>query len=193
MVEYPNKIVELCNSSYQKIYGDYNSKSEKKIVVSHFGEFSQDLVNSLSNGVEETMFEAGDKKGTIKRMFSILVEGLQNVRIHGEKDGDGNQISFLIIAQDENEYLVTIANLVKNQVVENLIHRIDELNAKDESEVKAYYMDTLTNGIMSQKGGAGLGFITMAMKSKNKLNYIPEQVSDELTCFSLEIKIARKK
>lgn len=193
MVEYPNRIVELCNSSYQKIYGDYNSKSEKKIVVSHFGEFSQDLVNSISNGVEETMFEAGDKKGTIKRMFSILVEGLQNVRIHGEKDGDGNQISFLIIAQDENEYLVTIANLVKNQVVENLIHRIDELNAMDEAEVKTYYMDTLTNGIMSQKGGAGLGFITMAMKSKNKLNYIPEQVSDEFTCFSLEVKIARKK
>lgn len=193
MVEYPNRIVELCNSSYQKIYGDYNSKSEKKIIVSHFGEFSQDLVNSLSNGVEETMFEAGDKKGTIKRMFSILVEGLQNVRIHGEKDGDGNQISFLIIAQDENEYLVTIANLVKNQVVENLISRIDELNAMDSAEVKTYYMDTLTNGIMSKKGGAGLGFITMAMKSKNKLNYIPEQVSDELTCFSLEIKIARKK
>lgn len=193
MVEYPNRIVELCNSSYQKIYGDYNSKSEKKIIVSHFGEFSQDLVNSLSNGVEETMFEAGDKKGTIKRMFSILVEGLQNVRIHGEKDGDGNQISFLIIAQDENEYLVTIANLVKNQVVDNLISRIDELNAMDSAEVKTYYMDTLTNGIMSKKGGAGLGFITMAMKSKNKLNYIPEQVSDELTCFSLEIKIARKK
>jgi hypothetical protein len=193
MVEYPNKIVELCNSTYQKIYGDYNAKSEKKIVVSHFGEFSQDLVNSLSNGVEETMFEAGDKKGTIKRMFSILVEGLQNVRIHGEKDEDSNQISFLIIAQDENEYLVTIANLVKNEVLDKIISRIDELNAMDEAEVKAYYMDTLTNGIMSQKGGAGLGFITMAMKSKNKLNYIPEQVSDELTCFSLEIKIARKK
>lgn len=193
MVEYPNRIVELCNSSYQKIYGDYNAKSEKKIVVSHFGEFSQDLVNSISNGVEESMFEAGDKKGTIKRMFSILVEGLQNVRIHGEKDEDGNQISFLIIAQDENEYLVTIANLVRNEVVENLIHRIDELNVMDTAEVKTYYMDTLTNGIMSQKGGAGLGFITMAMKSKNKLNYVPEQVSEDLTCFSLEIKIARKK
>ena len=193
MVEYPNRIVELCNSTYQKIYGDYNSKSEKKIVVSHFGEFSQDLVNSISNGVEESMFEAGDKKGTIKRMFSILVEGLQNVRIHGEKDEDGNQISFLIIAQDENEYLVTIANLARNEVLENIVQRIDELNQMDEAEVKAYYMDTLTNGIMSQKGGAGLGFITMAMKSKNKLNYIPEKVSEDLTCFSLEVKIARKK
>lgn len=139
------------------------------------------------------MFEAGDKKGTIKRMFSILVEGLQNVRIHGEKDEDGNQISFLIIAQDENEYLVTIANLVRNEVLDNIIERVDELNEMDEAEVKAYYMDTLTNGIMSKKGGAGLGFITMAMKSKNKLNYIPEQVSDDLTCFSLEVKIARKK
>ena len=84
-----NKVLEKVNSRYQEIYGNYNSKSSKKILVSHFGEFTQDLVNSISNGIEEQMLEFGDKKGTVKRMFSILVEGLQNVRLHGEKDEDG--------------------------------------------------------------------------------------------------------
>jgi len=165
----------------------------KKIVVSHFGEFSQDLVNSISNGVEETMIEAGDKKGTVKRMFSILVEGLQNIRLHGEKDGDGNQASFLIIAQDESEYLVTLANLVFNSNRETILERLEEINSYDEKEVKALYMEVLTNGIISNKGGAGLGFITMAMKSKNKLNFSVQEIDDSLSCFSLEIKINRKK
>jgi len=109
-----NNVLEVCNSRYQEIYGNYNSSMNKKIIVSHFGEFSQDLVNSISNGVEEAMLDAGDKKGTVKRMFSILVEGLQNIRLHGEKDEDGNQASFLLIGQDDTEYLVTLANLVYN-------------------------------------------------------------------------------
>lgn len=186
-----NSVLEVCNSRYQEIYGNYNTASEKKIIVSHFGEFGQDLVNYISNGVEESMTGSGDRKGTVKRMFSILVEGLQNVRLHGEKDQDGNQASFLIIAQDDQEYLVTIANLIYNRNKEKVVKRIEEINAQDEKKVKEHYMEVLTNGIISNKGGAGLGFITMAMKSKNKLNYSIHPINDELSCFSLEIKINR--
>ena len=54
-------------------------------------------------------------------------------------------------------------------------------------------MEVLTNGIISNKGGAGLGFITMAMKSKNKLNFSVQEIDESLSCFSIEIKINRKK
>jgi len=193
MGTHSNRVIEVCNSTYQEIYGRYNAMSSKKIVVSHFGEFTQDLVNSISNGMEEAMYEAGDRKGTVKRMFSILVEGLQNIRLHGEKDEDGNQASFLIIAQDSEEYLVTIGNLVLNSNRAGVEKRLVEINGYDEKQVKSLYMDVLTDGIISNKGGAGLGFITMAMKSKNKLNYTIEEINDNLSCFSIEIKIDRQK
>ncbi|HCA82777.1 MAG TPA: hypothetical protein DEP18_03255, partial [Flavobacteriales bacterium] len=131
-----NKVQEICNSRYQEIYGNYNSKSQKKILVSHFGDFTQDLVNSISNGVEEGMLEAGDKKGTVKRMFSILVEGLQNVRLHGEKDEDGQQHSFLVIAVDESEYLVTFGNLLLNSNRAIMDERLKQINGYDEAQVK---------------------------------------------------------
>ncbi|MDA8714980.1 SiaB family protein kinase [Flavobacteriales bacterium] len=188
-----NNVLEVCNSRYQEIYGNYNISLKKKIVVSHFGEFSQDLVNSISNGVEEAMIVAEDKKGTVKRMFSILVEGLQNIRLHGEKDEDGNQASFLIIAQDEDAYLVTLANLVLITNKPVIEERLAEINSFDEKQVKSLYMEVLTNGIISNKGGAGLGFITMAMKSKNKLNFSIEPINDNLACFCIELKINRKK
>ena len=188
-----NNVLEVCNSRYQEIYGNYNISLKKKIVVSHFGEFSQDLVNSISNGVEEAMIVAEDKKGTVKGMFSILVEGLQNIRLHGEKDEDGNQASFLIIAQDEDAYLVTLANLVLITNKPVIEERLSEINSFDEKQVKSLYMEVLTNGIISNKGGAGLGFITMAMKSKNKLNFSIEPINDNLACFCIELKINRKK
>lgn len=186
-----NTLVEKCNAQFQKIFGDYNIHADGKIIVSHFGEFSQDLVNSLTTNIEEMMFESGDKKSTIKRMFSILVEGLQNIRIHGERDSDKNQVSFLIVLQNEADYRFTFGNLVKAKNIDKLTNRIDELNSLDKAEIKSIYMDTLSNGIMSSKGGAGLGFITMALKSNNTLEYEVLPLTDGLVFFTQSIKIDR--
>ncbi|MBI3134992.1 MAG: hypothetical protein HYZ14_10005 [Bacteroidetes bacterium] len=188
-----NTVVDKCNARFQQIFGDYNINANGKIIVSHFGEFSQDLVNSLSTGIEDTMLESGDKKGVVKRMFSILVEGLQNIRIHGERDEDNNQISFLIVLQTEDEYKVTFGNLVKSENTYKIIERIDTLNQMDPDQVKELYMEVLSNGIMSNKGGAGLGFITMALKAKSKINYESQEVSDALTFFSVNIVLERSK
>ena len=188
-----NTLVDKCNARFQQIFGDYNIQADGKIIVSHFGEFSQDLVNSLTTSIEEMMLDSGDKKGVVKRMFSILVEGLQNIRIHGERDQDGNQVSFLIVLQNDNDYKVTFGNLVDVMVVDKLIDRINRLNEMQPEEVKALYMDTLSNGIMSNKGGAGLGFITISLKSKNKIEVHKEQVSDDLVFFTQSVLIERVK
>ena len=188
-----NRVVEKCNERFQEIFGDYNKNASGKIIVSHFGEFSQDLVNSLSTSIEDMMIESGDKKGVVKRMFSILVEGLQNIRIHGERDVQGNQVSFLIVLQNEEDYKVTFGNLIDRSNIENVSKQIETLNDMETTEVKELYLDVLSNGIMSNKGGAGLGFITMSLKSKNKIGYIAEEVSEELVFFSINIHLERVK
>jgi hypothetical protein len=188
-----DKVVDKCNSRFQDIFGQYNINADGKILVSHFGEFSQELVNSLSTNIEDLMIESGDKKGVVKRMFSILVEGLQNIRIHGERDRFGNQVSFLVVLQEEEFYKVTLSNLVQSINIDKIIDRIDELNGKDLASIKENYMEVLSNGIMSNKGGAGLGFITLALKSKNKIRYTTDEVSDSLHFLSLEVLLDRVK
>ncbi len=63
----------------------------------------------------------------------------------------------------------------------------------ERDEVKGLYMDTLSNGIMSSKGGAGLGFITMSLKSNNRIDYEKESVSDDLIFFTQSMVIDRIK
>ena len=46
---------------------------------------------------------------------------------------------------------------------------------------------------MSNKGGAGLGFITMSLKSKNRIDTISEPVSDDLVFFSQVVVVDRIK
>jgi hypothetical protein len=186
-----NRLVEICNARFQEIFGDLNIHTDDKIIVSHFGEFSLDLVNSLATSIEDIMIEAGDKKSAVRRMFSIIVEALQNIRIHGERDNSQNQVSFIIVSQALDSYKIVIGNLVDKMNLKMLTTRIDSLNQMQPEEIKTLYMETLSNGIMSEKGGAGLGFITIALKSKNKIEYSSEYVSDELAFLTQTFTVER--
>ena len=55
----------------------------------------------------------------------------------------------------------------------------------DEKALKAYYLEHLENNTMSDKGGAGLGFITIGMKSGNKLKVDFKKINDQFSLFTL--------
>lgn len=158
--------------------------------LAHFGPINQDLINSFTVNMEEFMISAGDKKTLIKRVFSILIEGLQNILHHGTKL-DGEQKALMVIAYNESGYFIVQGNLTTKTDHQRLISYLDKLNNMSDEEVKAFYLETLNNGLMSEKGGAGLGFITIRMKSKSKLDYRFQDVNEDLTLFSVISKIER--
>ncbi len=184
-------IIDKCNARFQEVFTTFGKAADGKITVSHFGEFSQDLVNSLTISIENAMYDSGDKKGIVKRMFSVLIEGLQNIRIHGERDEYGTQVSFLVIHQNIETYKITFGNLVKNDKIEKIEEILHFLNSEDQVVVKQKYMEVLSNGNISSKGGAGLGFITMALKTKQPITFHALPVSDELSCLSIELTLPR--
>lgn len=184
-------VTNLCSTLYNDICTTCVDDSNSEIIISHKGEFSQDIVNSLSEKAEETMFESGDKKGIIKRVFSIIVEGLQNVRLHGEKLKEESVNSFFIMSRTEDAYYLHFCNLIPIQKISLVQGKIEKINSLEKQELKDYYMQVLTDGIISSKGGAGLGFITMAMKSKNPLEYDFYDFNDTYKCFYVKVKIDR--
>ncbi len=169
----------------------YVSVENRVILISHCGEFSQDLINSLVEGNEELMSSVGDKKILIKRVFSILIEGLQNIRSHGEKDEKGKQIAFVLIAKEKDTYKINLGNIVNSYDIPEIISHIDNLNALSPTNLKMLYTKVLTEDMFSEKGGAGLGFITMKMKSNNHLNHTITYLSENQSLFSVEVELDR--
>ena len=177
----------LLNSRLQQL----NTEGFHSVLLAHYGELNQDLINSLTVSVEEMMISAGDRKPLIKRVFSILIEGLQNILIHGERT-NGEQLSLLIVAANEQRYRVILGNGALPADKDKLIGYLEKLNGMTEEEVKAYYLEILNNGLHSSKGGAGLGFITMRMKSKGQLRYTFEESPEGLLFFTIETDLIRK-
>jgi hypothetical protein len=176
---------------YQDCCERYTSDEKRIILVSHCGTFSQDLINSLVEGNEGLMNSVGDKKILIKRVFSILIEGLQNIRVHGELDELQKQLGFVLIAKNKESYKINFGNIIKSIKSQGIIDQIEHLNSLSSPNLKMYHTKVLTEEMFSEKGGAGLGFITMKMKSNNPLNYSIHTLSDQQSFFSVEVLLSR--
>jgi hypothetical protein len=181
-----NETRQLLNERLHQL----NKDGFSSVQLAHYGDLNQDLVNSLTANVEEIMVSAGDRKPLIKRIFSILIEGLQNILIHGEVTEEG-QPALLIVASNESTYRVVLGNIAHYEDKEKLVGYLDKLNSMDEQSVKSFYLEILNNGLISSKGGAGLGFITMRMKSKDRLRYSFEELGDDLLFFAISTDLQR--
>ena len=167
-------------------------KSDQTILVSHFGVFSQNLVSSLTDGIENLIVSIGDKRIVVKRMFSILIEGLQNLRLHGGLDSQGVQSGFLILANDDKHYKLVLANIINTEDAPNITRYIETINDYSKEELKAKYTSVLSNEFLSEKGGAGLGLITTRMKSGNPLEYTLPSLDEDSSLFTLKISLDRQ-
>jgi hypothetical protein len=162
---------------------------DKKIIVSHIGELDQDKVNTISSMVETQMENLGVSKSAIKKIFNIVIEALQNICLHGEKDNNGYQMTYFIIGKSNNEFKIFSGNIVTNQNAESLNKRLNAVKSLSDTELKKRYLDVLSNGELSAKGGAGLGFLTIALKSQNNIDFDFEMLNKEYSLFSLQSKV----
>ena len=129
-----NNIQTTVKDCYQDQCDSLISKEGRNIIVSHYGGFSLDLIGNLSDSVQQLLVSKGDNLAVRKRMFSILIEGMQNVRRHGARDPKGVQVGYVVIAEKEASYKIIIANLVdkeNKELVEAYLKKINEYSIDD--------------------------------------------------------------
>ena len=161
-------------------------QQDETVLVSHYGELSQSVISNLEGNVEEKITTLDIAKGPIKKIFFISVETLQNMLLHGHKNSAGEQHNFFILVKNGSNLKVISSNLVANSSIPALEKQINTINSfDDEKALKAYYLEHLENNTMSDKGGAGLGFITIGMKSGNKLKVDFKKINDNFSLFTL--------
>ena len=119
----------------------------------------------------------------------VLFGRLRGACIHGEKDNNGYQMTYFIIGKHNNEFTIFSGNIVNNTVAEKLNKRLNSIKSLGDSDLKRQYMDVLSNGELSSKGGAGLGFLTIALKSNNNIDFDFEMLNKEYSLFSLQSKV----
>lgn len=164
----------------------------RSIIVSHYGGFSLDLISNLTENIDQLLVSKGDNQLVRKRMFTILIEGMQNVRKHGAFDEKGRQAGYLIIGSSEKDHHIVIANLVNAANRERVISYLNEINSYEIEELSMKYKSVLTNEFLENEGGSGMGLITTRLKTNNQLGYSCHNINSTLDLFAFEVVLARK-
>lgn len=137
------------------------------------GVFTQNITDNILLFTETNLNKTGESNKIKKRIFTIMVEGLQNITRHQEVSEEDtiNEESLFLMQDIDNHYYITTGNPIYKESIPKLTKQIKKINSLNKDELKAYYKQVLNDNVISNKGGAGLGLIEIARKSGNKLIY----------------------
>lgn len=169
--------------------GNESETNEPGTILFYKGPVNADTITVLLSGLKKSKEFRNLNKILSKRVYSIVVECLENISKYSLKENDikGTSVPFLSIRKSKNEILIRTGNPVSDDKLVTLEKNLKLINELDEITLKEFYDERINQELKPQDSGAGLGFILMALKSGNKIDYSFKRENDE--SYSFEIKI----
>jgi hypothetical protein len=175
------------------IFDFYEKMDEHNILLSFKGDVTSELLTSILSIMESKMENIQEEPKIRKKVYNVLVECLQNLYHHMDETAtsgaEKQRSAIFMIGKDKSEYTIITGNYMYTENVSSFKDKLDKVNSLNKEELKEYYKSILNNGHMSHKGGGGLGMIDIARKSGQKLMYDFSKLDENLTFFSLMIKV----
>ncbi len=177
------------------IYDLHHMMLSNNIILVYEGEFTQEITKSVLAMAERNMDSIGEESSIKRKVFNVMVECLQNIVKHSEEyitEARKLNTAIFMIGKQADSYIITSGNPVKSSDVEFLKNKLDQINSLDKDGLKTLYKDIIKTGAgLTERGGAGLGFVDMARKSGQKLEYDFEPLNDVYSFFSLKTTVSR--
>ncbi len=157
------------------VYDFYKGIRTHEITLAYEGEMNHKLMKVFTDIALGRMSEEEEKRQVQKRVYHVMIECLQNISKHAfhtneETHSDLNH-GILIISKNPHNYLITTGNIVEIDRTEYLNDLLEKVNSLNKAELDELYKSQLKEGRLSEKGGAGLGFIDIKRKTRQNLEF----------------------
>lgn len=157
-----------------------DSCEHEQILFSYNGVISQNFVISIEKVINDILENHDGEVNTkiSRNLFSIAVEQLQNMLSYSKDNIKKTKDIFessgvCIIGYDEikEKYFIKTLNVIKDKDIDKVKRKIDRLNEMDDKEKRVLKNELIRSGDLKHDRGAGIGFIEMARKSSEKIQY----------------------
>lgn len=154
-------------------------------LLQHSGNITQEYLD----GVIEFVSKLDEKPTLIRKISFLIVESLQNVIHHSDKTPNGETFAYFELLKNEESYIIKTGNLLLKEKTEELEKRLQCVTTSSEEEIKEKIMNKLDNGDFSEKGGAGIGLLSIRKRVKEGMEYNIEYFKENYNFVHFEIKI----
>jgi hypothetical protein len=177
------------------VYEFYKTMKTHEITLVYEGEITHQITKAFTSLTESNMTRE-EESGTVQRkVFHVMVECLQNISKHADDFGTNDFLysgrGIFMVSKAEIEYTVTTGNAVDNSKIEDMKQMLETINSMEKEELNELYKKQIKEGRLSDKGGAGLGFIDIKRKTGKRLEYHFLPIDDDISFFLLTSTIPR--
>lgn len=166
--------------------------SAQNVLYTYQGVIDESITEKISDLMTKHFEENNVPPERRKKFFLIMVECVQNVFHHQlkpEHEGQPFESGIIVSNDDNSNYRIVSGNYIVNSSTKALGEKIDMMNAMTPEQLRAFYQESLSVAELSEKGGAGLGILDMARKSKMPLEYEFVPIDEHYSFFILAITI----
>lgn len=177
------------------IYDLHRTMMSQKLILVYQGDFTQESTKSILSMAERNLDSSGEDSSIKRKVFNVMVEALQNIVKHSDELVDGqirSHAAIFLIGKEKNRYSILSGNPIRKSNMEALQNKLDQINGLDKDGLKELYKEIIKTSTLSEKGGAGLGFVDMARKSGEKLEFSFPELNAEYCFFCLKVNVARE-
>lgn len=183
------------NEFLEFVYSFNDSMESNDVKLVYKGEITHQVTKAFTSLTETNMMVEEEPNSVQKKVFHVIVEFLQNISKHADhladeaekEDGSG----VFLLCRNENNYIITTGNVLQKSKEPMIGGILDKINVLDKDGLKELYKQQIKEGKLSDKGGAGLGFIDIAKKTGNPLNYKFIPINDDFSFFMISSTISR--
>ena len=180
----------------ERVFELHRSLDRNGVLMGFTGGFTPALITTLLTLVERKMGAIEADPRLRKRVFNVVLEGLQNLYHHPRTDAGAHvpqdpsdNDGVILLARSNSGYAVATGNMIGTERVAVLKAHLDRVNGCDPTELRELYQRTLSDGRYGPSGGGGLGLIDMARKSGGKLEYGFVPLDKGRTFFGLNVNV----
>ena len=187
---------EQANSRFLDfVYQFYKGMKEHEITLAYEGEITHQIMKTFTSLAEGNMSKADEPEALQKKVYHVMVECLQNISKHASQAADDDEQEstkgIFLISRSNKVYSITTGNIVRKEQIKGLHELLDHINSLSKKQLDELHRKQLLEGHISEKGGAGLGFIDIRRKTGKNLSYKFIPVSDTHSFFLFTSTIPR--
>ena len=184
----------------QHLYDLKNELGQHHIFFCYVGPISQNLLTDMMGILEQKMSLEQASRATILRVFSVVVEKVQNIIHYADEEiavqsPEKNAAEptlrqgIITIGYDQQHYFVLSGNVIDKSKVPILRKKLTKIQAMNKIELKHYYQEQRRKESEEGSKGAGLGFVEMAKKASQPIEFDFRPIDEHTTFFSLKTVI----
>ena len=134
------------------------------------GIFDDSITNNI---IELGNFDISEKGLGLakKRVSYLMAELFQNIVRHGLRTGKGELEGTFGVTNSLGGFHIFSSNSIEERKAELLRSKLEKVNSMTAEQLAEIYREILFAGVLSEKGGAGLGLIDMVRKSEQPIQY----------------------